>query len=96
MPSSAVLIAPANVTIILPPWARWASYPLAASTNAAALKCRKCFCINCEIGPLFIIVFAAINAISHYNLQGGNIFSFSKQVKNKYRLKVYKFLDYKF
>ena len=40
MPNSAVLIAPASVTIILPPWSRWRMYASAASINAAALKWR--------------------------------------------------------
>ena len=42
IPSSAVLMAPAREINIFFPEARWASYPFAASTNAAALKCKKC------------------------------------------------------
>ena len=39
-PSSPVDIAPARVTIILPPRARWSSYARAAHTVSRALKCR--------------------------------------------------------
>src|SRR5687768_7475080 len=50
-PTSAVLMAPASVTSIWPPPSRWRVHPSAASTSAAALKCRKWCFTNCETGP---------------------------------------------
>ena len=41
VPISAVLIAPANDTSIFDPCSNCVSYPFAASTNEAALKCKK-------------------------------------------------------